>query len=311
MTEKITGDSGRQYLIEKSLQDKEIPFGRVLLATNDNAKFVLKEIPQDFNIRASIYRRIGSQSHVRTLSDTIPARRMFVFDYLDENLLVFAQRELSLALTKRILKCALKGLAALHELDLVHNDLKPNNIMIQPKESANGVDIEQVQLVDLEDTVHLPPGRAIMGAQVGNWMWRSPEAHAQGPVEKPSDMFSFGIVCIYAMTQQVIFAVDESELSGGEDKLAIVLERQISYFADEDGLNGFLRYIGDESPWYEIFQVIRSGFGDEQPRKPFALWDGGKLDDDFKALVGGLTNFDPVNRLTALQALAHRWFRDV
>ncbi|KAK5133296.1 hypothetical protein LTR08_008030 [Meristemomyces frigidus] len=236
---------------------------------------------------------------------------MFVFDHLDESLLGFAKRELPLALTKRILKCALQGLAALHEQDLVHNDLKANNIMIQPKDNANGVDIDQVQLVDLEDTVHLPPGRAIMGAQVGNWMWRSPEAHAQGPVEKPSDMFSFGIVCIYAITQQVIFAVDESELSEGEDKLAIVLERQISYFADEDGLNGFLRYIGAESPWCEILQVIRSGFGEAQPRKPFALWHGGKLDDDFKALVGGLTDFDPGKRLTAPQALAHRWFGDV
>ncbi|KAK3618636.1 hypothetical protein LTR22_026300 [Elasticomyces elasticus] len=311
MMEKIIGDSGRQYLIEKTLQDKKVPFGRVYLASNGNAKFVLKEIPQDFNIRASIYHRIGSHSHVRTLSDTISARRMFVFDYLDDTFFGFAQRELPLALTKRILKCALQGLAALHEQDLVHNDLKANNIMIQPKENANGVDVEQVQLVDLEDTVHLPSGRAIMGAQVGNWMWRSPEAHAQGPVEKPSDLFSFGIVCIYAVTQQLIFAVDESELSEGEDKLAIVLERQISYFADEDGLNGFLRYIGAESPWYEIFQVIRSGFGEEEPRKPFALWDGRKLDEDFKALVGGLTKFDPVKRLTAPQALAHKWFRDV
>ncbi|KAK4888375.1 hypothetical protein LTR49_028853, partial [Elasticomyces elasticus] len=57
--------------------------------------------------------------------------------------------------------------------------------------------------------------------------------------------------------------------------------------------------------------VIGSGFSEEQPRKSFALWDGGKLDEDFKALVGGLTNLDPVKRLTALQALAHRWFRDV
>ena len=199
--------------------------------------------------------------------------------------------------------------------------------MIQPKGDANCLKIEQVQLVDLEDTVHLPPGRVIVGAQVGNWMWRSPEAHAQGPVEKPSDMFSFGIVvctspplqldpteisqCIYAVTHQVIFAVGKSELAEDEDKLAIVLERQISYFADEDGLNGLLRYVGDESPWYEILEVIKSGFGEEQPRRPFALWNGEKLDEDFKALVGGLTNFDPTKRFTASQALAHRWFRDV
>lgn len=62
------------------------------------------------------------------------------------------------------------------------------------KKHAGAVDIEQVLLGDLEDATHLPPGMAINGVQVGNWMWRSPEAHAEGYVDKPSDMFSFGIV---------------------------------------------------------------------------------------------------------------------
>ncbi|SMY28943.1 unnamed protein product [Zymoseptoria tritici ST99CH_1A5] len=236
---------------------------------------------------------------------------MFVFRHLNENLLGFVQRDLSLKLIERILKCALQGLAALHEQDLVHNDIKANNIMIQTKECSRDTDFQQVQLVDLEDTVHLPPGRATMGIQVGNWMWRSPEAHAQGPVEKSSDMFSFGLVCIYAMTQRLVLAVDESELLEGEDKLAIVLERQSSYFADESGFKAFMQYIGAESAWHEIFRVINSGFGKDQPRKPFALWDGNGLDGDFKAFIGGLTNFDPAKRMTAQQALAHRWLENV
>jgi len=35
------------------------------------------------------------------------------------------------------------------------------------------------------------------------------------------------------------------------------------------------------------------------------------LDSDFKDLIGGLTNFDPANRLTADEALSHNWFQDV
>lgn len=54
--------------------------------------------------------------------------------------------------------------------------------------------IDQVQLADIEDAVHLPPGRHFVGRQAGNYMWRSPEAHAEGPIGKPSDMFSFGVV---------------------------------------------------------------------------------------------------------------------
>lgn len=209
-------------------------------------------------------------------------------------------------------------------------DVKPNNIMMRTTEHADDVIIDLVQLVDLEDTAHVPPGRAIKGAQVGNWMWRSPEAHAEGPVETPSDMFSFGLVvihllspevwpvcsgliaskCIYALTRKVILAVDESALADGEDKLAVVLERQISYFADEDGFSGLMHYIGRDSPWCEIFEVIKAGFGADQPRKPFALWHGEKLDEDFKDLISGLTYFDPLKRLTADQALSHRWLRE-
>ena len=41
-----------------------------------------------------------------------------------------------------------------------------------------------------------------------------------------------GIECIYALTKQVIFAVTDEDLKEDEDKLAIVLERQLSYFSD-------------------------------------------------------------------------------
>lgn len=54
--------------------------------------------------------------------------------------------------------------------------------------------VKQAQLTDIEDAAYVPPGCDIVGRQVGNWMWRSPEAHAQGRVNKPSDMFSFGVV---------------------------------------------------------------------------------------------------------------------
>lgn len=66
--------------------------------------------------------------------------------------------------------------------------------MIDWEENSGGINVMQVQLADLEDAGHVPPGFEIRGRQVGNFMWRSPEAHAESGVEKPSDMFSFGVV---------------------------------------------------------------------------------------------------------------------
>ena len=114
--------------------------------------------------------------------------------------------------------------------------------------------------------------------------------------------------CIFAVLKRSIFAVDEDKLSEGTNVLDSILERQISYFADEDGLNALLKHIGD-SPWRQVFRTLRDGFNAQNSRKPVSLWQG--VDPVFKDLVGGLTNFDPAKRLTAHEALAHRWFADV
>ena len=51
--------------------------------------------------------------------------------------------------------------------------------------------------------------------------------------------------CIYVMTKEVIFAVKDEDLGEDEEPLAVILERQISYFADEEGLNGLLKHLSD------------------------------------------------------------------
>lgn len=67
------------------------------------------------------------------------------------------------------------------------------------------------------------------------------------------------------MLKQIIFAVNEKDLVEGELPLSLVLERQISYFADEEGLSRLLQQLGD-SPWCEVFQILRDGFNETNPR---------------------------------------------
>jgi hypothetical protein len=102
--------------------------------------------------------------------------------------------------------------------------------------------------------------------------------------------------------------VDEEALAEDEEPLSVILERRVSYFADEDGIYGLLKHLG-ENPWGEAFNVIRDGFNKTIPRKPFCMWKN--LDAYFKHLVGGRMNFDPAKRIAAHEALADRWFEDV
>lgn len=83
----------------------------------------------------------------------------------------------------------------------------------------------------------------------------------------------------------------------------------MSYFADPENLEAFLRHLDGDSPWHKVYADIRARFSTEHPRQPVTAWVG--MDSDFSDLIAGLTKFDPDQRLTAHQALAHKWFADV
>ena len=54
--------------------------------------------------------------------------------------------------------------------------------------------IGKTQLADLENAAYLPKGRCIKGMLPGHESWRSPDGQLTGELNKPSAIFSFGIV---------------------------------------------------------------------------------------------------------------------
>ncbi|KAH9872956.1 hypothetical protein J1614_005351 [Plenodomus biglobosus] len=309
---RVLGQSGRRYIVEKLLQDKPGKQGRVYFATCGDQKYVLKSVaPHDFKYYKGMFDNLRSSPYIRVSVDAAPTESLFVYKYLQDHLLSFVQKDIALPLTKRILRDSLRGIATLHEKGIVHTDIKPNNILIEGKHLEPGggdMTVEQVQVADIEDAAYVPEDSVIRGRQVGNWMWRSSEAHASADVHTPSDMFSFGLVCIYAITKCVILAVDEAEVPDGIEIEDIVLERQLSYFSDLEGIQGLIRYLGD-SPWAELIAMVAADFNADNPRRPFSLWQD--LDPIFKDLIVRMMNVDPTRRLTAKLALEHTWFADV
>jgi serine/threonine protein kinase len=148
----------------------------------------------DLEYYKTMFKGLRMSPNVRVANDTILDQPMFAYTYFKDHFLSFAQKDVPLPLTKRILRDSLRGIATLHEKGIVHTDIKPNNIMVDWDENDGNITIRQVQIADIEDAAYVPDDSVIVGRQVGNWMWRSPEAHASSRVHKPSDIFSFGVV---------------------------------------------------------------------------------------------------------------------
>ena len=129
----------------------------------------------------------------------------------------------------------------------------------------------------------------------------------------PTGLFSHYHQCIYASLGRVIFGPDEDfqfHQSQGALPAFIRLQRQVSYFGDQEGICGLSKQIADDGVSCEILQMLWDERSEAHvPYKPFSKWPD-IVDPSFRDLVLRLTNLDPVKRITAREALEHPWLAD-
>ncbi|KAL3467054.1 kinase-like domain-containing protein [Aspergillus heterothallicus] len=314
-----TGETGRTYTVNEVVRELDQPFRRTFFASSDDGKrVVLKYIqPENFDNHLDVNDRLQDlDSHIRLAEDLIPDTFMVVYEFCPYSSLdMVKQIETPLRLLKKILKSILSILAELHDRDIVHGVFKKNNIFIDLTKNEDTVTIDSVQLTLSEDIAHVHPGSNIVGKSVGSRQWNSPEAYAMGPVNKPSDIFAFALICLFVVQRMPMMADTTDDLNPTDSRLHLIdnsvsaIEHQMSLFADKVGLRGFLDYLGRNHPMVPLIELAREGFNVDRPREPFSEWEG--LDEDFKDLILKMTNFDPNKRITARQALDHKWFEGV
>ncbi|TGJ77142.1 hypothetical protein E0Z10_g10739 [Xylaria hypoxylon] len=303
----LKGDSGRVYEIEEVLSDRRRPLLCVYRARAERVKYIVKNmIKGEFEYQMELQKLVSSSPNVRTVVDTNQEHEIFIYPFLISDLLHFNHKQLTTEARRETLRSALGGLINLHESNILHNDIKPNNVLVDYEQGSSGdVTIKSVQISDLEDAVIVPPGKYLRGPLCGNQLWRSPESWARSRQNQASDIFSFAIVMIYVMTNEMVFLVSDDQLNA-EDSWRYILRRHLSYFADRDGFNGFLQHIGEDNPFYERVIAIANEFPPGNRRQPFESWDD--VDPIFRDLVTKMTRLDPALRITAREALNHPWF---
>src|ERR1700732_5283616 len=102
-----------------------------------------------------------------------------------------------------------RALGAAHQRNIVHRDVKPQNVLIDPEGSAKVTDFGIARSLD-ED------GLTVDGRVLGTTDYVSPEQALGHPVSGQSDLYSLGVVLYEMVTGEVPFK--------GENQIAVAMK---------------------------------------------------------------------------------------
>jgi serine/threonine protein kinase/Tol biopolymer transport system component len=122
------------------------------------------------------------------------------------------------------------ALEAAHEKGIIHRDLKPSNIMITPDEAVKVLDFGLAAVTQdaatpdpaNSPTLTMSPTRA--GMIMGTAAYMSPEQARGKPVDKRSDIWSFGVVIFETLSGKPLFRGETVS-----DILAAVLTKELDW----------------------------------------------------------------------------------
>ena len=108
---------------------------------------------------------------------------------------------------------ALRGLAATHAVGVLHRDLKPGNLVVEPTATHQ----QRLVVIDF-GFASLEGGAGItqQGFVVGSLSYMAPERLAgSDPVDERSDLYAIGIVLYELIAGQVPFHGDDAQVASG------------------------------------------------------------------------------------------------
>jgi len=143
-------------------------------------------------------RRINSPHVIRTIEQQRPRRFLYyIMEYIEGKTLeqwIEDKTELDLTAIRNIVSQAISGLRAFHRMDMLHQDIKPGNIMITPEGLVKIVDFGSTKIAGIAD-ISTPIERKEL---LGTKNYTAPEYLLEQPGTSQSDLFALGCI-IYEM----------------------------------------------------------------------------------------------------------------
>ncbi|ORY16959.1 kinase-like domain-containing protein [Clohesyomyces aquaticus] len=285
MVSTLVGQSGRVYvqgeLIQRHREDEKLNIYKA------EYSFVYKRVPRPFfNLSQRLAAEFaGSRIHT-------------ILSYFDGTLLRLIQEDPNLSSPERrkIMRHVGEAIQELHHKDWIHIDVKPDNVLLNWTIDKEGTrTITDTVLGDFDIAFKSEGGKPRNAPfAIGNAKWRSPEGQTGKGVTKASDIFSYGLVCIYCIGGRGLLIIDNWQdlVDNG-----VTPEQEIQ--------------IGDEewcAPLRESWAVAERAI-QENPERRFTHW-GKDIGVSGVAMLSGMTNLDPKARSTINQVLASPWWQE-
>lgn len=282
--EKIgEGTYGVVYKAKDKVTGRVVALKKIRLETESEG------VPSTAIREISLLKELDHPNIVKLLDVVHSEKKLYlVFEYLNKDLKKFMDESpttgLPLPLVKSYLWQLLQGIAHCHAHRVLHRDLKPQNLLIDSEGNIKLADFGLARAFGV-------PVRTYTHEVVTLW-YRAPEILLGSRFySTPVDVWSIGCIFAEMLTRRALFPGD-SEI---------------------DQLFRIFRTLGtpDETIWPGVSMLpdFKSHFPKWQPQSIGKIVPS--LDEDGLSLLMKLLTYEPSRRISAKQAISHRYFCDV
>ncbi|KAK3312066.1 kinase-like domain-containing protein [Apodospora peruviana] len=311
MVSSILGTSGRVYVRGEVLQARRRNNHdrRIYKTECGNESFVLKRVSRSiYDLNQGLAVEFQDSRRLRMHIDCAQE------DDQEDHILIYPYfRDTLLALIKNDDEFTVRQYGKLHTKDWIHIDVKPDSIFMNwtCDKDGNKTPVTNAVLGDFDIAFRPEDGRLPLRTPyaIGNVMWRSLEGQTAIGVTRASDVFSFALVCLYALGAGDLLTINNyQELQRhGIRPEQDILCRHFAYFGPVT--DGLLNHVNDEN-WRAALKSSSDAAQEEAKYNsmlPFALW-GKDLGPEAQDMISQMTKMDPAARMTIDQVLAHPWW---
>jgi len=283
-----TGAYGTVYRAEDIKRNEIVAMKKVRIALTEDG------VPMSVLREISLLRHLGKYNHpniVRLVDichgDRRPGDRemvlYLVFEHMEQDLAVYLERcpqpGLGEDKMKDLLWQLLCGVDFLHSHRIVHRDIKPQNVLLGRDGALKLADFGLARIYDFN---------ALLTSTVVTLWYRAPEVLLGTTYATPVDVWSVGCILAELITRKPLFP--------GQYEV--------------DQLGKIFEVLGTpvEADWPEDSAVLRDNFSYCRGRGVTATLPD--LDMQARDLMERMLLFDPKQRITAAEALAHPYFSE-